>query len=566
MVTRRPIRLNLIYSSDGEEYGDFPELGFGMIRSFERIQQHLEELNQSISNTEFVSDKPIILNIHSPNVPNLSLIDLPGYIQVTTKDQPIELKDKIHSICEKYIQEPNVILAISAADVDLANSEALRAAKIVDPNGLRTIGVLTKMDLISSEIGIKLLGNQDYELPFGFIGIVCGSKTDGEQYFKSNPDYAESQVGIHLLRNRLYRFLEEHLSKSLFITKKIIQTEIADTEYQIKARFGDKTPNQYLLDAVDSFKFNCQKFAISLKNSDVRSMIDHDLSKRVSQICRDTIWTFEQSEPITLNNDLDSFTKSGIGKVSVDLIHEYVLNEIKLMVCQSPWNHHQHAQDIIIDISKNILDAETGYLINQIETMIQPLKLHVEFSPAEWAIGQTLALNLVNQEICKVREDLLKLQNNVQSSRGLRNSMRRIAQTKFDYMHAFLKESQDSDSPIGLLEEAKTALDLEEYLFKLWNRNYKSCSSLKDCPDVYLSLIADRLASSASLYIYHSLLTKTFSSLPRSIEAHFANMGEEQIKEFVKENPEMNRLLHLYQKQYILNQALDKINELETEA
>ncbi|KAI7523880.1 hypothetical protein KC331_g18413, partial [Hortaea werneckii] len=129
MVTRRPIELTLVNTPKAHaEYGEFPALGLGKITDFTQVQKTLTDLNLAVPEKDCISDDPIQLRIHSPNVPDLSLIDLPGYIQVEAFDQPTELKTKIQELCDKYIQAPNVILAISAADVDLANSTALRAS------------------------------------------------------------------------------------------------------------------------------------------------------------------------------------------------------------------------------------------------------------------------------------------------------------------------------------------------------------------------------------------------------------------------------------------------------
>lgn len=163
MVTRRPIELTLVNTPNAQsEYGEFPALGLGKITDFSQIQRTLTDLNLAVPERDCVSDDPIKLTIYSPNVPDLSLIDLPGYIQVAGKDQPPELKQKIADLCDKYIQPPNVILAISAADVDLANSTALRASRRVDPRGERTIGVITKMDLVDPERGFSILSDQKY--------------------------------------------------------------------------------------------------------------------------------------------------------------------------------------------------------------------------------------------------------------------------------------------------------------------------------------------------------------------------------------------------------------------
>src|SRR6202165_873211 len=174
MVTRRPIELTLINTPDSAaEYAEFPTLKLGKITDFGLVQKTLTDLNLAVPASECVSDDPIQLNIYSPTIPNLTLIDLPGYIQIHDKDQPETLKEKISQLCEKYIRDTNVILAISAADVDLANSTALRASRRVDPKGLRTIGVVTKMDLVDAPRGASILSDRKYPLRLGYVGVVC---------------------------------------------------------------------------------------------------------------------------------------------------------------------------------------------------------------------------------------------------------------------------------------------------------------------------------------------------------------------------------------------------------
>ncbi len=179
MVTRRPIELTLVNTphdpsgSEPAEYGVFPALGGSKVTSFATIQKTLTDLNLAVPSSIAVSSDPIYLRIHSPHVPDLTMIDLPGYIQIASMDQPEELKDKISDLCDKYIQEPNIILAVCAADVDLANSSALKASRRVDPLGTRTIGVVTKMDLVPPEIGANILKGNRYPLHLGYVGVVC---------------------------------------------------------------------------------------------------------------------------------------------------------------------------------------------------------------------------------------------------------------------------------------------------------------------------------------------------------------------------------------------------------
>ena len=70
-----------------------------------------------------------------------------------------------------------MILALTAANVDLANSDALKMAKEVDPEGERTIGVVTKIDLMDQGTdALELLQGKIYPLRLGYYGIKCRSQ------------------------------------------------------------------------------------------------------------------------------------------------------------------------------------------------------------------------------------------------------------------------------------------------------------------------------------------------------------------------------------------------------
>jgi hypothetical protein len=89
----------------------------------------------------------------------LTLVDLPGLTKVPVGDQPRDIEKQIRDMLMKYISKPAcIILAVTAANQDLANSEGLKMAREVDPEGNRTIGVLTKVDLMcAGPVGVWLL-------------------------------------------------------------------------------------------------------------------------------------------------------------------------------------------------------------------------------------------------------------------------------------------------------------------------------------------------------------------------------------------------------------------------
>lgn len=147
-MTRRPLVLQLI--NGPHEYGEFLHCRGRKFVDFDQIRQEIEdETDRVTGSNKNISSIPINLRIYSPHVLNLTLIDLPGLTKVAIGDQPPDIEHQIREMILEFIKrESCLILAVTAANQDLATSDALKLAKEVDPEGLRTIGVLTKLDLM----------------------------------------------------------------------------------------------------------------------------------------------------------------------------------------------------------------------------------------------------------------------------------------------------------------------------------------------------------------------------------------------------------------------------------
>ena len=138
-------------------FTDWNEVGLEIVRETERL----------CGNNKNICDTQIGLRVFSPHVVSLTLIDLPGItrfsenlasefktsssFRVPVGDQPEDIEDQIVAMVTKYIKRPNtLILAVTAANVDFATSEAIKLARKVDPLGKRTLAVLTKIDLMGT--------------------------------------------------------------------------------------------------------------------------------------------------------------------------------------------------------------------------------------------------------------------------------------------------------------------------------------------------------------------------------------------------------------------------------
>eukprot|EP00955_Chlamydomonas_euryale_P110290 365990-Chlamydomonas_euryale.AAC.20 len=110
----------------------------------------------------------------------MTLVDLPGMTRVPVGDQPSNIEQKIRDIVLEYIRQPTcIVLAVTPANSDLANSDALHMARLVDPEGSRTVGVLTKVDIMDRGTNCAhILRNAHIPLRMGYVGVVLRSQQD----------------------------------------------------------------------------------------------------------------------------------------------------------------------------------------------------------------------------------------------------------------------------------------------------------------------------------------------------------------------------------------------------
>nr|KAF6494592.1 dynamin 1 like [Rousettus aegyptiacus] len=164
IVTRRPLILQLVHVSpedkrkttgeengvEAEEWGKFLHTKNKLYTDFDEIRQEIENETERISGSnKGVSPEPIHLKIFSPNVVNLTLVDLPGMTKVPVGDQPKDIELQIRELILRFISNPNsIILAVTAANTDMATSEALKISREVDPDvKLGIIGVVNRSQL-----------------------------------------------------------------------------------------------------------------------------------------------------------------------------------------------------------------------------------------------------------------------------------------------------------------------------------------------------------------------------------------------------------------------------------
>ncbi|XP_045526964.1 dynamin-1-like protein isoform X2 [Pieris brassicae] len=195
IVTRRPLILQLVYSpkdskehrsaEEGtvnlEEWGKFLHTKEKIYTDFDQIRDEIDrETDRMAGNNKGICPEPINLKIYSTKVVNLTLVDLPGITKVPIGDQPEDIENQIRNLIFKHIANPNsIILAVTAANTDMATSEAIKMAKDVDPDGRRTLAVVTKLDLMDAGTdAIDILCGRVIPVKLGIIGVVNRSQQD----------------------------------------------------------------------------------------------------------------------------------------------------------------------------------------------------------------------------------------------------------------------------------------------------------------------------------------------------------------------------------------------------
>lgn len=156
-----------------EEYGKFLHTKNKIFSDFDDIRLEIEaETDRMAGSNKGICPEPINLKIYSTRVVNLTLVDLPGLTKVPVGDQPEDIEIQIKDLLVKHIENPNsIILAVTAANTDMATSEALKLAKQVDPDGRRTLAVVTKLDLMDAGTdAIDILCGRVIPVKLGIIG------------------------------------------------------------------------------------------------------------------------------------------------------------------------------------------------------------------------------------------------------------------------------------------------------------------------------------------------------------------------------------------------------------
>ncbi|KAG5639513.1 vacuolar protein sorting-associated protein 1 [Sphagnurus paluster] len=307
IVTRRPLVLQLINrpaggipgsgpqtaqingndkgadkAANADEWGEFLHLPGEKFYDFHKIRDEIvRDTEAKTGKNAGISPQPINLRIFSPNVLTLTLVDLPGLTKVPVGDQPRDIEKQIREMLMKYISKPAcIILAVTGANTDLANSDGLKMAREVDPDGTRTIGVLTKVDLM--DVGtdvVDILAGRIIPLRLGYVPVVNRGQRDIEsakpishaleherEFFENHPSYkGKAQFcGTPFLARKLNMILMHHIRATIPDIKARITQQLQKYNAELMSLggpLGDGNAGNVVLSVITEF---CSEFRTTI--------------------------------------------------------------------------------------------------------------------------------------------------------------------------------------------------------------------------------------------------------------------------------------------------------------
>ncbi|KAI1899080.1 hypothetical protein AGOR_G00057800 [Albula goreensis] len=253
IVTRCPLVLKLKRLKGGVQWKAIISYK-GQLISFDDprlVESHIREAQNRLAGTDVgICEDPISLEISSHDVCDLTLIDLPGIARVPVKGQPDDIGDQIKRLIMAFVKKTEtIILVVVPCNVDIATTEALRMAQEVDPEGKRTLAVLTKPDLVDKGTErnvLDIVENKVIPLSKGYLIVKCRGQKDIDdkislseatwrerEFFRTNKYFSsllnQDKATTHCLANKLTHDLVNHIKISLPIISEEVNKLLWDT-------------------------------------------------------------------------------------------------------------------------------------------------------------------------------------------------------------------------------------------------------------------------------------------------------------------------------------------------
>lgn len=496
------------------EWGEFLHIPNKRFYNFNAIRKEIESETLRIAGeNKGISRLPINLKIYSPNVLNLTLVDLPGLTKIPIGDQPTDIERQTRNLILEYISKPNcIILAVSPANVDLVNSESLKLARQVDPTGKRTVGILTKLDLMDQGTNaVDILKGNVYPLKLGFIGIVNRSQQDisenkslddslysEEQFFANHPAYRAmaNKCGTKYLAQTLNKILMNHIRDRLPDIKAKLNTLMGQTEHELASygempNIGDSREARGAMILTLMTKF-ANGFINSIEGNSVNEIDTKELcgGARIYYIYNEVFGSTLASINPTHNlsvQDIRTAIRNSTGprpslfvpelafdllvkpQISllespsqrcVELVYEELM-KILHSVCTSSigpeLNRYPRLQNRLIEVVSDLLRERLGPTIKYVESLIEIHRAYINTNHPNF-VGAAKAMSEVVAERQKQKEQELNSKLRLATQRILGKKMKNSA-IEENVEDVEEEDEEDTDEAVQRMKEDLNSVD-----------------------------------------------------------------------------------------------------------
>jgi GTP-binding protein EngB required for normal cell division len=387
ITTRVPLILRLERQDDVERYAyisDNPDVESGeKITDLEKIPHKITEYTRkNAGEGGCVEDTPIHLKVKGPSCPTMTLIDLPGITHMSVNNVQEDIHSATVNLVKKYISnEQMIILCVIPAVDDFANSEAIKLAKTVDPEGKRTLGVITKVDLAKNDVKImdKLRGiGNNINLKLGFIAVrnktneesisIKQARANEKTYFLSSSQFfnvSREYWGTETLIDRISELQMARVEE--FVPKMIntLEHKINETKHTLDLlapQFNnDVQKMQHLVRIIVSVVSEFKSLAKS--NDETTDKVELHVGPRIFEMYKKYCQALEANQP-------DFFSNEFAEKI------ESALDESRSIMLLNFINHTAFNQ-LFIDSHMNNYKTNGYMLVEQVYQYCQKVLLQI---------------------------------------------------------------------------------------------------------------------------------------------------------------------------------------------
>ncbi|KAK3680695.1 hypothetical protein B0T22DRAFT_474511 [Podospora appendiculata] len=514
------------------DYALFPDISFRTDHQLLSIQKTLMELNQAVPDSEC------------------------GISRWPEKTNPASSSERSQSFATSTSVARIIILAISAADVDLANSTALQASRRVDPRGERTIGVITKMDL-AMWVVISKLPAQTGLFKRDSGNLLSVISRNEKAFFSAHPSEFGPDNGVNIgtitLRKKLMQVWSGRLS-----------SKTAAPIPQVHIWFPTSPDQDLLKSALDQRMLD--QLAARYWNKPIGDLSfvppedPHNIAIYQKPIFPPLICQ-RPPEPSYWHKQLDlaasELTHSGVGRLATTVIASAIQSDVDKLINKSTFAKHPSARQVIAEAASTVLADRAYTTIDGIETSLKPYRFDVDIQDHEWTQGREHVSGVLKTELEHCQTAMKKLEEVFGDKKRLREVMTFIDRVrKRDIVVGRESETSGAGGFSGeLLARGREAVFLRDRAEIIKMRMLA----------VFLDAVATKLSAVAILFLNVEMVNDFYTRFPREVEAKLGeHMLDGGLQKFVEGDANIRRHLDLIKKKELLELVLAKIDSLNS--